>query len=376
MKFCKECIQPNTRPTIRFTDEGVCPACVFHKDYDAIDWDERRRELCSIIEETKARNKSSYDCIIGVSGGKDSVRQAMFARDELGLRVLLVCCSYPPEQLTEVGCENLENLCSLGFDLITVSPAPLTSKKLMVNGFHKFGNYGKAPEMALYASAPKIAIAYQIPLIFLGENPAITVGALCSGSTSGDASKMKNTNTLSGGPESVSDESIVEQDLILYRYSSDEEMHMGQLRVLYLGYYIPNFWKRANAEFSIANGMKIRNDPPEDIGDITGHEALDDDFVVVNQMFKYLKLGFGKVTDQVCEEIRLGTMTREQAIELARKYDGACAPRYIERFCRYVGISRAEFDSIVESYRNEDIWTRDANGNWRLSASPDDQESL
>ncbi len=375
MKFCKECIQPNTRPKSHFTNEGICPACAFHKQYDSIDWSERRRELQGIIEDTRAINSSSYDCIIGVSGGKDSVRQAMFARDELGLRPLLVCCSYPPEQSTELGCENLANLCSLGFDLITVSPAPLTSKKLMSNGFHKFGNYGKALEMALYASAPKIAIAYQIPLIFLGENPAITVGALCTGSLSGDASKMKNTNTLAGGPDSVRDESISEQDLILYRYSSDEEMQMGQLRVLYLGYYIRDFWKRSNGEFSIAHGMKIRTDPPEDIGDITGHEALDEDFVFINQRFKYLKFGFGKVTEQVCEEMRLGAMDRATAIDLVEKYDGACASRYIKRFCRYVGISRVEFDAIVEKYRNKDIWACDESGTWFLTERPSPEAS-
>ena len=59
----------------------------------------------------------TFDCIIGVSGGKDSTRQALFIREKLKMRPLLVCCTYPPEQLTDLGAKNLSNLIKLGFDL-------------------------------------------------------------------------------------------------------------------------------------------------------------------------------------------------------------------------------------------------------------------
>jgi hypothetical protein len=120
----------------------------------------------------------------------------------------------------------------------------------------------------------------------------------------------------------------------------------------------------------MAHGMEVRHDPPGDIGDITGHEALDEDFVIVNQMLKYIKLGFGKVVDQVSEEVRLGTMTRDEAVRLARLYDGACAPRFIEKLCRYFGISREEFDRMVERFRNRDVWKR-TNGRWHLAVDFD-----
>lgn len=373
MRYCKRCVQPDTRPNSRFDEFGVCPACNFQDEYASIDWDERRRELDAIVSETKLHNYSDYDCIIGVSGGKDSTRQAMFARDELGLRPLLVCCTYPPEQITELGCANLSNLVSLGFDTVNVSPGPQVWKRLMRNGFFRFGNFGKSTEMALYASAPKIAVAYRIPLIFLGENPAITVGALCTGSTSGDANKMKNTHTLQGGVDVVTEEGVREQELFWYRYSSDEEMQMANLRVVYLGYYIKDFFKVENEKFSVAHGMQIRNDPPEDIGDISGAEALDENFVVVNQMFKFLKFGFGKVTEQVCEEMRLGRMTREEAVRLVKAYDGRCAKRYIESFCEYLEITEKEFWEVAERFRGKDVWEPDGNGGWKLRASIDER---
>jgi N-acetyl sugar amidotransferase len=365
IKFCKKCIQPDTRPSIQFDKNGVCPACRIAEGQPDVDWSARLSELKQIVRESMKHNRSPYDCVIGVSGGKDSLRQAMFARDELGLHPLLVCCSYPPEQVTTLGVQNLSNLISLGFDCITVSPAPGVWKKLMKQGFLMYGNWGKSTEMALYASAPKVAVAYHIPLVFLGENPAITVGEMGTGSVTGDAGQMKNSNTIASGPEELAQAAQVDRRyLTWYQYSSDEELDLSNLRIIYLGYYIWDFAKRANAEFSMHHGLKVRNDAPEDIGDITGHEALDDDFVIENQMMKFLKLGFGKVTDQVCEEMRLGKMTRKESIELVKKYDGCCAPRYIQAFCKYLGITNDTFWQIVDKYVDRDIFQKDQNGRW------------
>lgn len=369
MRYCRRCVQPDTRPGIVFDAEGVCPACRFAEEDRSTDWAARRAELEEICAFARARNVSGYDCIVGVSGGKDSTRQAVFIKEEMGLNPLLVCCSYPPEQLAERGARNLANLVSLGFDCLTVSPAPGTWKRLMREGFRRFGNWCKSTEMALYASAPKTAIAYQIPVVFLGENPAITAGALEVGSTTGDASRMKYCHTLSGGTRALMPEGMSEEELFWYQYCSDDEMELARLRIVYMGYYIPGFTKLGNAEFSMARGLEVRNDPPGDIGDLTGHEALDEDFVVVNQMLKHLKFGFGKVTEQVSEEIRLGRLTRQQGVELVRAYDGACAPRYIEAFCRYLKISEAEFWEVAERFRNKDIWRKGPDGAWSLAVS-------
>jgi N-acetyl sugar amidotransferase len=365
MRYCKRCIQPDTRPGIKFDSEGICPPCRFAERHEAIDWTARRRELEEIAELGRKQNVSGYDLIVGVSGGKDSTRQALFVRDELNLKPLLVSCAYPPEQQTERGANNLGNLISLGFDCISVCPDPQVWKKMMREGFLRHGNWAKSTEMALYASAPKIAIAYHIPLICLGENPAIALGALEVGSVTGDANKMKDSFTLQGGPESVKTDDIIEQDLLWYRYPTDDEMAWGRLKIFYLGFYIKDFTRFKNAEIAQAHGLEIRDDAPEDIGDNYGFEALDDDFVVVNQMLKYFKYGFGKITDQASEAIRLGMMTRAEAVDLANRYDGRCAPRYINQFCQYLQISERQFWDVADKLRHPDIWEKDTRGEWR-----------
>lgn len=370
MRYCKKCVQPDTRPGIVFDEDGVCPACSFMEKAPEVDWKGRRQDLEEIAEYGRRHHSHGYDCLVGVSGGKDSTRQAMYVRDELKLNPLLVNCGYPPEQLVDRGAENISNLIELGFDMISYCPAPQTWKRLQWEGLQRYGNFLKSSEMALYASAPRVSLAYQIPLVFLGENPAITVGELCIGTTDGNANMVRHGNTISGGPDTVMPADMPVNKTILYRFPSEEETENALMRIVYLGYYIDDFGKIKNAEFSIAHGMKVRTDPPEDIGDITGHEALDEDFVMVNQMFKYIKLGFGKVVDQASEEVRLGAMTREEAVRLAGLYDGKCAQRYVEKFCRYFKISQEEFDGIVDRYRNREIWKR-KDGQWHLSVNFD-----
>ena len=116
MKYCKICLQSDTRPGIYFDENGICPACNYHNSLVDVDWDDRNKELADIVAFGKANNQSGYDCIIGVSGGKDSTRQAFFVKDVLKMNPLLVCLSYPPEQVSQRGVDNVSNMIKHGFD--------------------------------------------------------------------------------------------------------------------------------------------------------------------------------------------------------------------------------------------------------------------
>lgn len=364
--YCRHCVQPDTRPGIVFNQQGICSACRIAQTQALVNWDKRRQELEVIVQFGKSHNVSGYDCIIGVSGGKDSVREAIYVRDELNMKPLLVSCTYPPEQLNDRGAHNLDNLISLGFDCISVGPDPQTWKALMKQGFLKYGNWAKSTEVALYSSAPHIAVAYHIPLIFLGESPAITLGDLGAGSITGDANRMKYMHTLKGGVNGLAEDWMSAKNLYWYRYPSDTEMSRVSMRIVWLQYYIKDFNRFTNAQLAVKLGLQIRHDSPQNIGDLYGFSALDEDFVIVNQMLKYLKFGFGQVTDQVCEAIRLGMMTRAEAIKLVKKYDGKCADKYIDKFCRYIGISKQKFWQVAESFRNRAIWEKNRFGQWQL----------
>lgn len=369
MKLCKRCLNADTRPSMKLDAEGICPVCHYFEKHrnSEIDWDERRRELDEIIQWGKDNTKTAYDCIVTVSGGKDSMRQAFYARDELGLNVLLVSSVYPPEQLHERGAANLSNLVAHGFDTVTLSLDSISWKEMMLQSFLRYVNWCKSTEMALYAIPIHVAIAYKIPLIFLGENPAYTTGESEGDSEGGDATKMKYSNTLGGGvPHDLMSDSISMKDVHFYTYPSDDDMEYGKLRIVYLGYYIEDWSGHRNAELAIEKGLETRDDPPEMTGDLWGFTGLDEDFRLVNQMIKQIKLGFGHVSEQVCESISHGDMTTEEGLKLILDYDGKCGEVYIERFCHYLGISKEKFWEVVESARDQDIWKKNEKGEWVL----------
>jgi len=373
IRYCKACLEPDTRPgSLGFNEDGLCLPCSYVEQAKSIDWAARRAELEEIAAWGKSHGSSGYDCVIPVSGGKDSTRQSLYVRDELGLKPLLVSCSYPPEEQTKRGAHNMANLIELGFDAHVVSPAPGVWKRLMRHTFFTFGNVYKASELAIYVTAPKVATLYNIPLVIYGENPGLSWGGDV-GSVDGDANALKKSNTLSGGDiDPYLSNGFKPDELYWYRYPSDRDILRANLRMIYLGYYIPDFNDKVNARVAIANGLECREGAdtvPEDTGMVYFADALDCDFITVNQMLKHIKFGFGKTVEQLSGAIRNGSMTRDEAVELARKYDGRCADRYITQFCDYLGIREDQFWEVAEKWRNRDLFELDGN-EWRLKQPP------
>lgn len=360
MKYCKRCLQPDTRPNSKFTPEGICPACDYFERIQFVDWQERYEILLDLLDEYKRKRigKSRFDCIIGVSGGKDSTRQALWVRDKLGLKPLLACLSYPPEQVTERGTNNISNLINLGFDVVISSPAPGTWRGLMRASFDKFTNWARSTELALFSSVPQMAIHYDIPLILWGENPGLQLGDLKTlGRTGYDGNNLRYMNTLSGGALDWMREAGFElKDLIPYQYPTPDAFDEHSLQIVYLGWFLGDWSLVNNGMYSVTAGLEIREDTVANTGDLHGVTSLDEDWVTLNQMIKYYKFGFGRVTDYANEEIRLGRMTREAAIELVEQYDDACGPDYIAAFSDYIGLSVAQFWEKVHTSVNRQLF--------------------
>lgn len=355
MKYCSVCLQTDTRPNGAFEKgSGICPACVFQKRVNELGWPliwrARSKELAHLVASAKARRTSAYDCIIGVSGGKDSTKQAFYVRDELGMQPLLVCLAPPPEQITSRGVQNLTNLVEHDFNIITINPAPETWRHLMRLSFEKFVNPFKSTELALFSAVPRYAMAYGIPLIWWGENPAFQLGETSIlGANGYDGNHLRNMNTLGNGDISwMLDAGFSTREIIQYLYPSQEEFNRHKTQIAFLGYFWNEWSMVGNGNFSALRGLDVRRDPPEKIGDIYGVSALDEDFTPVNQMIKYLKFGFGRVTENVNELIRSGVMAREEAIPIVEAYDGKCDEWYIDQLCDFMKISVSFFWRKIE----------------------------
>lgn len=366
MKYCKTCLQTDTRPGIKFYDDGICPACKYHESLKDVDWDQRRKELDSIVEFGKKNNTSGYDCIIGVSGGKDSTRQAFFVKDVLKMNPLLVCLGYPPEQVTQRGVDNVSNMIKHGFDCIMINPSPRIWRTLMRKGFDNFTNWAKSTELALFSSVPRLAIAYQIPLIWWGENAALQLGDLnVMGKSGSDGNNLRKMNTLGGGDISwLLSEEIKKDQILQYIYPSEADMERANLRITFLGYFWKDWSLIDNGNYAALRGLEIRNEKPWEIGDPLGITSLDEDWVTLNQMIKYLKYGFGRIADYVNEDIRHKRITRDEGIRLNELYDGKCAEKYIQSFSNYIGITVEEFWQQVDKSVNTELFHKLGPGNY------------
>lgn len=303
MKYCKKCVQPDTRPGIVFDEEQICSACRAAEEREKINWADREAELKEIAEWAKANSKSGFDCAVGVSGGKDSHFQALYAKERLGLKVLLVNCA--PDNISEVGRQNLENLVQHGFDMISIRPNPKIERMLSKQAFYKYGNFVKPLEYPLYASAFQIALKFNIPLVIQGENPAETLGITNYLDAGGNALEWNKSPTVAGGNAIDWIQDDVElRDLLFYQFPDEDELR-EHVRAIFIGHYAKEWSNTENTLFAVKHGLKGRPcHDPSLTGKTNPYFSIDADLKVVNQMLKYYKFGFGAVTDEVCYDIR------------------------------------------------------------------------
>lgn len=362
MRYCTRCVQPSSRPGIYFNEQGVCGACLWEDEKKHIDWQKRTQELVEICHWAREYH-APYDCVIGVSGGKDSTFQAMYMRDEMKLRPLLVCSE--PCKTTELGRKNLENIKSLGFDTITLKANEQLLRKLFKKDFYAIGNPNRASEYCLHSSVFIIADKFDIPLIVNGENPGQTLGVGDMKTAEGDATQIWTTNTVRQNIVDAYKDDADAKELFMYDANMQSVRKKG-IRGVWLSNYVRDWGQVHNARFSLKHGLSIH---PEDMdpyakGLYRRFSALDHSFREVNQLLKYIKFGFGFATDQACYDIRDGEITREEAIFLVKELDGGCGKDYIRSFCRMIGIKEGEFWEVANRFRGP-MWSED-NGRWHL----------
>ena len=359
MQYCIKCLQPNTRPNSQFTN-GICPVCIYQDSIKNVDWNERLDLLRQIIKPYV--NKKPYNCIVGISGGKDSTRQALWVRDKLRLNPLLICMAYPPEQVSNVGADNISNLINLGFDVEIISISPIFWKNLLKIGFLKFCNWAKFTEQAIISSVPRAAIRHNINIIFWGENPADAVGDLKTSTLKKDegydGSNLMNMHTVSGGKiDWISDEyNLPKEKLYQFEFPSLSDLKKNKIQIIYLGWFWNDWSIKKNGLISSLYGLNLRKDHYKNTQDIRGIFSLDEDWVTFNQMIKYYKYGFGRVSDYINEDIRSNYIKREEAISIVEKYDHCCSDNYIKNFCRYINISQEDFWFNIRKNVNKNLF--------------------
>ena len=354
---------PETKPDLQIFEDGECDACKSFKNRKLIDWDKRKKELIKVAKKFKSKN-NNYDCIVPVSGGKDSIYQTIKAL-ELGLSPLCVVAS--TDMLSDIGRENLETLKKLGVDCIEYSSNPVVRRKINFFTLDTIGDISWAEHITIFTIPVRVSINFKIPLIIWGEN---------SQNENGGPDYMRNKNILDrkwleefGGLNALRTSDLNKimgldkKQLIPYTYPKDNELKKNKTTGIFLGHYIP--WDgHKNAEIAKKHGFKTYDNEVE--GNLVNYENLDNLQMRVHDYFKFLKFGYDRITDWCCWHIRRGRMTREESIEIAKKKGGKLPTKYLgvdlKDILAEINCSDEKFDEIVKKFSNPKIFKCDNNG--------------
>ncbi len=362
IRYCKRCVMPETKPDLHIDEEGVCNACRSYEQRKAVDWVQRKQELLDILDRYRSKSSSNYDCIVPVSGGKDSHFQVVRML-ELGMNPLCVTAS--TDHLSDIGRRNIENLKRQGVDYIEVTPNPVVRHRINRLALQQVGDISWPEHVAIFTIPVRVAVQCNIPLIIWGENSQHEYGGPASAAQNNVLTRrwLEEFGGLLGLRVSdlMGQEEIEARHLIQYTYPSDEDLQRVGLTGLFLGYYLP--WDGySNALIAQAHGFETYHKPVE--GSLVNYENIDNAQTGIHDYFKFLKYGFGRATDLACMHIRRGRLSREDAIKLVKMHDGKFPWEYlgvrIETILDSVELSLEEYIRICDRFTNKKLFVCDS----------------
>ena len=355
---------PETKPDILFDEEGVCSACRHFERRAEADWDARRAELDEVLARYRVADGSNYDCIIPVSGGKDSTFQTIRML-ELGMNPL--CVTATTDKLSDIGRRNIENIKRLGVDYVEVTTNPVVRRRINRLALEQVGDISWPEHVTIFTIPVRVAVQFKVPLIVWGENSQNEYGGPAAAADDNALTRrwLEEFGGLLGLRVSdlVGQSGIEPRHLIQYTYPHDEALASVGVTGLFLGYYIPwDGW--GNALISQARGFETYPKPVE--GSLVNYENLDNVQTGIHDYFKFLKYGFGRATDLACMQVRRGRLARSDAVELVRIHDGRYPSSYLgyslEEVLDEIGMTQNEFDRVCDRFTNKRLFATDEDG--------------
>ena len=369
MHYCNRCLYPKNHPYgIIFDEDGVCSGCRVHEEKDILNWSERLNILKNIVAENKKHvSGNNFDCIVPVYGGGDSYFTVHVVKNILGMNPLLV--HYNSEFNTKMGIRNLANLATVfDCDMITSTLAPSLLKRITRATMKKYGNMYWQVLAGKYTFPVQVAVKYRIPLIFWGVHPwSDQTGMFQHINEVEMTERCRKEHGLFGvaAEDIVGLENLTRSDMQNFIYPYDNEIEAIGVRGIYLSNYIRWDSKKQHEKMIDLYGYETNYQQRtfntyEDVHCF--HSAGIHDYL------KYIKLGYGKITDHATREIRLKRMTREEGINLVKNLKQT-EPEDIDIFLKWVEFTNEEFKSYYWNKRDTSIWKKNKNEEWILRDS-------
>tara|TARA_Y100000768_G_C23959833_1_gene674717 strand:+ start:767 stop:1888 length:1122 start_codon:yes stop_codon:yes gene_type:complete len=365
--YCKKCLFPETKPDLFFDQEGVCDACHSadrkHAIENAIDWEARAKDFEKLLQTARDKKPNGYNCIVPVSGGKDSTWQVYAMKEIHKMRPLAV--TFDQFDQTPEGLKCLEVLRSIGVDHVHFTLNPKIVKSLVLKAFELLGDHYWVNHVGIFTVPYHFAVMFDIPLVMFGENPQLEYGGP---EKSRDNMVMDRAWRQEFGlmrnfrEEDMLDDEISKDDLTMLYYPPDDVIENKGI----LGTFYGHFFKwNARDHLEVVSKFGWKGFDVPRAGSYLNYENIDMHFIEIRERQKYLKYGYARVTDQLNIDIRNGVISREEALSHIHK-DGQVDEHVIEEFCEYLDISRQKYNEIMDTFVNHEIFVKDNHGMWIL----------
>lgn len=361
IKFCSKCVYPaSSAVPLAFDEDGVCSGCRTAAQRSDIDWSKRKQKFEQIIEQYRSKDNSNYDCIIPVSGGKDSYWQIHLIKS-YGLNPLLV--TYHGNNYTTTGMKNLLNMREVfGCDHIFFTPSIKVLKTMNRLGQLIMGDMNWHAHAGIFTYPIRVAVQQKVPLMIWGEHGFMDLGGMHSYNDLVEFTyRYRHEHCLRGyewfdflDAAKKYNEDLSEKDLISWKYPSDNEIEEVGVR----GIYISNFFKWDANE----HGPLMK----EKYGFLEAEEPFERTYRTMSNLddmhengihdyMKFVKFGYGRATDHVCKDIRAGKMSRDEGIEIIQKMD-PIKSKDLYRWLKYVDWTEQKFDKVADTFRDPRVW--------------------
>lgn len=364
MNYCTKCVMPDSRPGIKFDEKGVCSACQSYANRKNVDYAQRYKELEALCDKYRGCNgPNAYDCMIAVSGGKDSHFQVYMFKEVLGMNPLLVSVedNFP---MTNAGLHNIKNISeAFGCDIISMKPNLKAQKIAMKYTFEKYGKPTYFIDRYIYTYPLHMAVKFNLSLLVYGENVSYEYGGSDAKETY--SAKDQITNGVGAGvpTEELLQQGLSMKDLNFFEPPAPEDIE--KLDPIYLSYFIEwNSFK--NYELAKSKGFHDLTHEWDRTHHIENFDQIDSRAYLVHSWMKYPKFGHASATDYAARMVRYGMLSREEAFELVKKHDHALDPLAVRDFCAFMGYSEREFWSIIDKQYNSELFDKDKTGRWIL----------
>jgi N-acetyl sugar amidotransferase len=366
MIYCKRCLYPANHPlNLIFNSEGICSGCMVHEEKDVINWQERSTKLTAIFESYRNKSGNNYDCIIPVSGARDSYFIVHMIKNVYKMNPLLV--TYNKQYNTDVGVRNLANLrIQFDCDIMTLTVNPETVKKITRATMRKMGSIYWHCLAGQTVYPVQMAVKLKIPLIIWGAHQGVDqVGMFSHLDEVEMTRKYRKEHDLMGvEAEDLIDEfdGINRNDILPFLYPDDKELEQVGVRGIYLNNYIRWDSRLQHEEMISRYGYETAqlNRTFDTYNDIDCWNYAD-----VHDYIKFLKHGYSKVVDHATREIRLGHMTREEGLILTSIYIKK-RPENLKLFLNWIGMTENAFHYIIDQHRDKALWKRNEKWEWEF----------